>query len=1644
MVSMADPQQGASYSAEVPNANQQLLDSAIYQGLGLERVNAGMAQKINQLLVDAQEQITAKVQSGKLTDWQAKKAQQFLDWSNKVIANTYDKIDNQTQEHLDGIKRAEIQKQINSVNSAVGVEISPAMSENQLKSIAQADELLVNGAVMKDWWGKQAGNLQHQLLTTVQGGLVQGKSTQDIAKDIKAFMPTADDLSAKQVTAQANALARTAAATVQSEAQKKYYEQNDDIIKGIRWVSTLDSRTTPMCMALDGKTWKYGPKTEMEPVGHDVDFPGYPPIHWNCRSTTVPVLKSWQELSKKELPHLKEKTVEDAFHESLLEQGFTEEQAADIEMNQRASVDGQVPESMTYEEWLKKQPELTQKQILGPNKWQLWNDGKVDLVDMINKETLEPLTVDELVAAAEKNTALPPPPPPPDGMHGLSLAERNILTAQMTSEATSGETWASWLNPDNGVTVDQTLKYTLNPQEAAQLQAQDNLIHLSNTADNGKFWQQSDAKLWAGQDGFTGAKLVTPSGRVITAKLKPGKEWTVADADKYAAKLREAQMRGMEDEFRAQKAAFDATGKMTLTQTEPGAVKLDSSTMKKVYGPVHAEDKPLSYLEAHANLEQLQKDKELADAHAAIKEQLKKADEAQQAYAEESQKAREAQAELQSKIAQRDLAAAEQGHREALDALTKQQKEAADLKAAVDELEANRLAALRAKQLADDELAAAEADQKAAEEKAAKAKKKSEAAKKAAATKAANKAKLAAAEAQAKAEALASWDARITASHRQLDLANEALQAEIAKQANAEKIYKAQQADLEAKKAQQAAIKKQKAEAKAAAKAAKVAAAPVNTIGQMELSLEPKADAKSHFPADPMSLKVLPTKLGGSTGAQLVEDADGNKYVRKTDTNKGQVNDEFIADQVYAKLGINTPEGKLYSTPQGPVKLTKFIDGGKMLNDYLLTASPVERQRIMLQIRQGFVADAWLANWDVAGLSLDNILVDPNGNAFRIDNGGALRYRGMGSKKTEAQFGNKVTEIDTLRNPATAPQAAKLFKDITDQEIIDQAVKLYGQKDELLAMFPAELRAKMAARLDWLDQYASELEGAKMPMVPAAPKAPTWGSEPEQLQGITESKINGLDLWSDKDQVEDARTLVWVEKNLQGQPETVAQLKLRPGAIQDLEKLLKPLMPATTTAYSPPNPSNTVPGDTFYGPILTAAKNINYHVNDAAYNVQKIEAALGLKPALENLALKGVGNGKAMAQEYLKTISQIENSILGKATGKLIKIPELAQYEIPQPKPQPLPVVPTAGPDQWKITVTNKPIFKAKTLKDGDAQLQTKNVFDKPGRAVIIDMGNVQARYMPADGNHNYWSLQGQLEVRTAGTATAETMDRVQKAFKELGIDVTPPSDDYRKSMYLTKNVAFHNKATTPLELQQLLSDKGLTDAERLKRIEEIAKRDFKIVIKPGDERWKGDEPPGGGNRHFDRMDMTRQQIADKMQGYVLTHDSGMAMPELIKAFFNSGGQITATTERLRKGIPIAAGTSPERDMQTGGASYFFTRIQQMSSTSHPRLIFDISHLARLDVYSFDRDRYGEVSDPSVAKTRGTTIADYKKNANNGSNESLFKNGLDVKDIKFVVVTNPQEQAEVIATFKRYGVQRMNDGRPVEQAVILRNTRFPP
>lgn len=227
---------------------------------------------------------------------------------------------------------------------------------------------------------------------------------------------------------------------------------------------------------------------------------------------------------------------------------------------------------------------------------------------------------------------------------------------------------------------------------------------------------------------------------------------------------------------------------------------------------------------------------------------------------------------------------------------------------------------------------------------------------------------------------------------------------------------------------------------------------------------EPPAIPKDGFPLDLAKLETVKT-LGGSTGAMLVRDPQtGEMFVMKRGNNPGHLLEETYADAAYRALGIDVPEFKVYNQDGAPVKLAKFVEGTSLAD--LRTSDPKAYKKALKELQKGFAADALLGNWDVIGLSADNILIGKDGKVYRIDNGGSLRYRAQGALKTE--FSKYVDEFWTLRDANINGQTAQVFGGLDYLDIVKQMKAIEKERGTLLDALPEELRAQVADRLDHL------------------------------------------------------------------------------------------------------------------------------------------------------------------------------------------------------------------------------------------------------------------------------------------------------------------------------------------------------------------------------------------------------------------------------------------------------------------------------------------------------------------------------------------------------------------------------------------------
>ena len=224
---------------------------------------------------------------------------------------------------------------------------SSVLPESSIERLVDSAQL--EGATVKAWNNGLNADQKKRLERELKIGVSLGETTPMLAQRIaQALQKNKRD---------ATAIALTGAGAIVSEIRQAFFEANDDVIKCYKYQATLDTRTSELCRAYDGLIWD----KDYKPIGHN--FPFRKPrvnTHFNCRSTIIPVTKSWDELDVEGMDEASGRT--------------------------RSSMNGYVPQDMTFNDWLKTQsPEVIEK-TLGKGRAELFMQGKITMRDLITQQ----------------------------------------------------------------------------------------------------------------------------------------------------------------------------------------------------------------------------------------------------------------------------------------------------------------------------------------------------------------------------------------------------------------------------------------------------------------------------------------------------------------------------------------------------------------------------------------------------------------------------------------------------------------------------------------------------------------------------------------------------------------------------------------------------------------------------------------------------------------------------------------------------------------------------------------------------------------------------------------------------------------------------------------------------------------------------------------------------------------------------------------------------------------------------------------------------------------------------------------------------------------------------------------------------------
>jgi len=378
-------------------------DSYVSHAVDLMRYEAGVRKRVlAQLLLlqdDLEKQIRLMDQvPGMPEPARRRKAEALISQTRQTISTAMDAAGGELDSEMVDLAKVESRAVVASGNAAFGGSVlTTTLTRKTLATVV--GNVLIEGAPSRDWWAEQSRRTRMRFASQVRLGILGGETNADIVRRVRGRSTGVRRVVKTKAgktrvlhefrggvmdatTREAEALVRTSVQTAANQVADEVYRENGNVLRGRQALATLDKRTSEICMARAGSAWDFDGKALPESPRQE-SFPGPPPWHWNCRTILIPLTKPWEQIveesSGKKIKKLKRR----------------------VPVKTRAAMGGPVASDLNFEGWLKTKPKAFQIEKLGPEKWQLWHDGKITLPQLID-QTGRPLTLVELREKAKR------------------------------------------------------------------------------------------------------------------------------------------------------------------------------------------------------------------------------------------------------------------------------------------------------------------------------------------------------------------------------------------------------------------------------------------------------------------------------------------------------------------------------------------------------------------------------------------------------------------------------------------------------------------------------------------------------------------------------------------------------------------------------------------------------------------------------------------------------------------------------------------------------------------------------------------------------------------------------------------------------------------------------------------------------------------------------------------------------------------------------------------------------------------------------------------------------------------------------------------------------------------------------------------
>jgi len=268
-----------------------------------------------------------------------------------------------------------------TIRGLVPVELETAIPAGAtLRALVR--ERPFEGRTLRDW----ARNIRQadidRISAQIRIGVTQGEPVDVIARRVVGTARLRGSDGVTQITrGNAAALTRTAVIHFTNSAREEFFLQNRNIATREVWVATLDSRTCPICRALDGQRFQIGEGRK-------------PPAHIGCRCVRVQIIEE-DLIGQRPFKSTTERQLVEEFSEqeglnlmrfarSALPRG-TRGRFDEFARRTIRNRIGRVPAKVTYDEWLRTQSAAFQDDVLGPTRARLFRQGNLTLDKFVNR-----------------------------------------------------------------------------------------------------------------------------------------------------------------------------------------------------------------------------------------------------------------------------------------------------------------------------------------------------------------------------------------------------------------------------------------------------------------------------------------------------------------------------------------------------------------------------------------------------------------------------------------------------------------------------------------------------------------------------------------------------------------------------------------------------------------------------------------------------------------------------------------------------------------------------------------------------------------------------------------------------------------------------------------------------------------------------------------------------------------------------------------------------------------------------------------------------------------------------------------------------------------------------------------------------------